>query len=372
MDTFVWDENFITGLVDVDDQHQTLIASFNALSDALQYSNATGDDQALGQAYEHMLCYTLYHFAEEEQLMRERGLDARHVKTHSALHRQFAEQVATMWSARSALQQPAQSFVGFLAYWLGMHILGIDQAMARQMQGLAQGLTAEQAYAREAQLHDQGTQALIGMVGRLYHVLTVQNAELARSNALLEQRVVERTCELAHANARLEAYASTDALLKIANRGCFDVRIVDACASAQRRGQPLGLLIIDVDHFKRYNDSYGHPAGDGCLQAVARAVAQALPRSTDLLARYGGEEFVVILYDTDAAGAAVVAARVVAQVAALALPHRGSDVAPHVTVSVGASAHQQVDKDAAVQLLAQADAALYQAKATGRNRWVAG
>lgn len=241
--------------------------------------------------------------------------------------------------------------------------------MARQLDSLAQGLSAEQAFAQEMQVHDQGTQALIRMVGRLYHVLSVQNAELARANALLEERVAQRTHELEQANVRLEAFARTDGLLQIANRGYFDDRLQAACASALRRQQPLGLLLIDVDHFKRYNDSYGHPAGDACLKAVARAVAQALPRSTDLLARYGGEELAVILPDTDAAGTAVVAARVVAQVAALALAHKTSDAAPHVTVSVGAVARMPAYNEDVARMLAEADAALYHAKAAGRNCW---
>lgn len=128
--------------------------------------------------------------------------------------------------------------------------------------------------------------------------------------------------------------------------------------------------MIDVDFFKRYNDRYGHQAGDACLQAVARAVQQALLRGTDLVARYGGEELAVILPDTDADGIRVVAERVVAAVAALGLPHAESDAAPQVTVSVGAVSAVPDQRDTGAQLLASADAALYRAKAAGRNRWV--
>jgi len=368
MDTFVWDQYFTTGLPAVDEQHHALIDAFNDLSDALQRNNA-GDAEGLTDAYERMVAYAQFHFAEEELLMRDRGVDARHVQTHISLHRQFIDQVATMWRSRGALQDPAQSFVGFLTSWLGLHILGIDQSLTRQVAFMDRGGTAEQAWAQEMQVHDQATQALIGMVGRLYHVLSVQNTELAQANQLLEERVEQRTRELAQANVRLEAFARTDGLLQIANRSYFDDRLTEACASAFRREQPLGLLMIDVDFFKRYNDNYGHPAGDACLQAVVRAVAQSLPRSTDLLARYGGEELAVILPDTDAAGTAVVAARVVAQVAALALPHKSSDAAPHVTVSVGGVSVVPGGKEAGVQMLADADAALYHAKAAGRNCW---
>lgn len=375
MDTFVWDQFFTTGLPEVDEQHRALVDAFNDLSAALQRSN-TGDDAGLTDVYERMVNFAEFHFAEEELLMHNRGVDPRHVQAHTALHRQFIEQVAGMWRSREALQDPAQSFVGFLTSWLGLHILGIDQSLARQLAGLEMGLSAQEAYEQEMQVHDRGTQALIQMVGRLYQVLSQQNTELAQSNLHLEERVQLRTQELARANeelqranARLEVYARTDGLMQIANRACFDDRLAQACASAFRQERPLGVLMIDVDHFKRYNDTYGHPAGDACLQAVARAVAQALPRVTDLLARYGGEELAVILPDTDAEGSRTVARRVVEAVAALGLPHSSSGVAPHVTVSVGGVARVPGSKDAATRLLAEADAALYRAKEGGRNGW---
>lgn len=375
MDTFVWDQFFTTGLPEVDAQHHALIDAFNDLSEALQCSNA-GDDASLTEAYERMVNFAEFHFAEEELLMHGKGLDPRHVEAHTALHRQFIEQVAAMWRARGALQDPAQSFVGFLTSWLGLHILGIDQSLARQVACLELGIAADEAYEQELRVHDQGTQALIRMVGRLYQVLSQQNTELAQANLHLEARVLQRTQELEQANenlqqanARLEEHARTDGLMQIANRACFDDRLAQACASAFRHERPLGLLMVDVDHFKRYNDTHGHQAGDACLQAVARAVAQALPRATDLVARYGGEELAIILPDTNREGTGTVARRVVEAVQALALAHPASGVAPHVTVSVGAVARVPGGKDAAPHLLAEADAALYQAKSAGRNRW---
>ena len=369
METFVWDQNFVTGIDGVDSQHQGLVAIFNDLSNTLQHSQEPGGQQQLERTYQRMVVLATDHFADEERLMQHAGLDPRHTAQHFELHRQFMEQVATMWAARGALQDPAQSLVGFLTSWLGLHILGVDQSMARQIEGLRQGQTAAQAYEQELQAHDQGVQALIRMVGRLYQVLSEQNAELAQANATLEERVTLRTQELAEANQRLAAMARIDGLLQIANRGYFDECLPQACAAAVRRQQPLGVLMIDVDQFKRYNDTYGHPAGDACLQAVARAVNQALPRSTDMLARYGGEELVVLLPDTDAQGTATVAQRIVEQVAALALEHRSSSVAAHVTVSVGAVAQIPLYANAGPQLIAAADSALYAAKEGGRNGW---
>lgn len=376
METFVWDQNFVTGLPVVDQQHQALVDLFNELSRSLFLEG--GDREAvLADTFGRLEAYTREHFRDEEELMRAEGVDARHIQVHRALHDEFVAQVRTMWGRRNDMAEPAETFVGFLTAWLGLHILGIDQALARQIRLIRQGVPAAAAFEREGATQDLGTQALLKMIGKLYHVLSMQNADLARANLHLEDRVAQRTLELARvnedlkqANARLEAFSRTDGLLQLANRPYFDGRLAQACANAYRQGRPVGLLMIDVDHFKRYNDTYGHQAGDACLQAVARAVQGAMLRATDLVARYGGEELAVILPDTDAVGSSAIAARVVDAVASLGLAHAASDAAPHVSVSVGAASHIPTQRDAcAPLLLAQADAALYRAKAQGRNRW---
>jgi len=138
---------------------------------------------------------------------------------------------------------------------------------------------------------------------------------------------------------------------------------------ARREGAPLSLLMIDIDFFKQFNDHYGHAGGDACLQQVAQAMAQSLKRPADLLARFGGEEFVVLLPQTDAPGAALIAQRLCSAVAAQGLAHAHSGVAPVVTVSVGCATRLPGDATAtAAALLASADKQLYRAKTEGRNR----
>lgn len=176
----------------------------------------------------------------------------------------------------------------------------------------------------------------------------------------------------------LRRIATEDPLTGVANRRRFDTLILRELAIAQRSGQPLALMMVDIDQFKAYNDHYGHPAGDGCLRAVASAVASACQRPTDLVARIGGEEFAVLLAQTSLAAAATVAGRILDAVAALDLPHHGIGLQARVSVSVGvgvvtlagvASAQTAPDsgrtRDA---LMALADASLYEAKRSGRNR----
>lgn len=377
METFVWDQNLITGLPLVDQQHHGLVDLFNELSSSFILAEDANREAVLADTFRRLEAYTREHFRDEEALMHAEGIDPRHIAAHHALHEQFVAQVNAMWGRRADMRDPAETFVGFLTAWLGLHILGIDQSLARQISLIRQGVAAHDAFEREGAAQDHGTQALITMIGNLYHVLSRQNADLAQANLHLEERVAQRTAELARANGelqranvRLEAFSRTDGLLQVANRAYFDTRLADACANAFRSEQPLGLLMIDVDYFKRYNDRYGHQAGDACLQAVAAAVQSAMLRSSDLVARYGGEELAVILPETDPAGTAAVAARVVAAVAALALPHEASDAAVHVSVSVGAVSRIPAQPDAGALLVQQADAALYRAKGQGRNRWI--
>lgn len=381
MDTFIWDRNFITGLPEVDRQHHELVDLFNALNRSLFHGSDTSTAE-LEAIFQRLLAYAAQHFADEEALMATVGLDARHLASHQHLHQQFVEQVRSMWTLRHTLKQPAETIMGFLTSWLGLHILGVDQSMARQMAAINVGTSAADAFDHEARDTDQGTQALLKLVGNLYHVLAQQNSDLVDANQQLEDRVAARTRDLAAANDqlqaanhKLQAFSRTDGLLRIHNRAYFDERLLEEVARARRQSQPLALLMMDVDFFKRYNDTYGHQAGDACLQAVARAVGSVVKRRTDFLARYGGEELVALLPNTPGDGAVLLAQRVIDAVRAVGLAHAASDVAPVVTLSIGATSALPVlpgDAEAGVQLLALADAALYQAKHQGRNRVVLG
>ena len=171
----------------------------------------------------------------------------------------------------------------------------------------------------------------------------------------------------------LEEQVRLDPLTQLANRRALDEALPLAWAQAQQRRRPLALLMIDIDHFKAYNDHYGHVGGDHCLQQVAAALATATQRQGELVARYGGEEFAVLLPDADSAQARVTAQRLCATVRALALEHLTSPVRHCVTISVGATClypENSAPAQGIALLFEQADAALYQAKNTGRDRAV--
>ncbi|THB63544.1 MAG: diguanylate cyclase [Desulfovibrio sp.] len=198
---------------------------------------------------------------------------------------------------------------------------------------------------------------------RLHLSLLTMRRKLEEQNAHLQQEIAERI----RAEQQLTRLAAVDGLTQVANRRHFDEYLAAEWRRHKREKGELALILCDIDHFKRYNDTYGHIAGDECLKAVARAIGSALKRPGDLLARYGGEEFVVLLPLTDLGGAMQVAEAIAREVAILEIDHKSSQVSDHVTLSMGVAVARPGPDNHATLLVAAADAAMYQAKEAGRN-----
>jgi diguanylate cyclase (GGDEF)-like protein len=325
--------------------------------------------------FRQLASYALFHFGEEERLMKEAGVLPEVLEQQRESHRLFVRQVTDMWDAKESMSKPVEILHGFLVGWFGFHILGEDLDMARQIALIRKGESPARAYEIEVGRRDPAGTAVVIALKRLHQVLGEQNRDLAQAKLRLEERVTERTWELSaanealnEANRRLEKMARVDGLLDIANRRHFEERLAEEWRRGARERKPLAVLMIDVDHFKPYNDKYGHQAGDSCLKAVARAAEAALRRPGDLLARYGGEELVMLLPNTERDGAHAIALTVCANLAALNLPHAASPDAAHVTVSVGIASMVPGRGADADKMIAAADHALYLAKQQGRNR----
>jgi two-component system NtrC family sensor kinase len=205
LEAFVWTDRFATGIASVDDQHRHLVDLVNQLGDqrVSGHESNTAELQAL---FRQLADYARFHFTDEERVMTEAGLDSRYIETHKRQHRSFTEQVVTMWQGRSSMSDPVGTLHGFLSAWLTFHILGEDQAMARQVNQIAQGIPASAALDREVDKQgEQSATALLAAMEKLYDVLSRQNHDLAAVNADLEARVAARTEELNTAYVKLEA-----------------------------------------------------------------------------------------------------------------------------------------------------------------------
>ncbi|QVM93841.1 GGDEF domain-containing protein [Pseudomonas entomophila] len=209
-----------------------------------------------------------------------------------------------------------------------------------------------------------GLLALTGVIGWML-------IRAIRRRITVQDQLREAQQQLLVSNQQLERLAMNDALTGLANRRRFDETLALEARRAQRDDTSLALLMVDIDHFKRYNDTYGHPAGDACLQRVAQVLATCIRRPSDLLARYGGEEMAVILPNTDSGGAVTVAKQMLERLMQETIEHPGSPFG-RVTVSIGASSAFGAELDRWQSLLDAADQALYCAKGAGRNRWHVG
>ncbi len=194
---------------------------------------------------------------------------------------------------------------------------------------------------------------------------------LQKINQELESQVKKFTFQLEHQNQELKKLfflATTDRVTEIANRYRLEDFLEREWGNAIRNQISMSVIMIDIDYFKAYNDTYGHQEGDRCLKKVAQTIKSSIKRSKDLVARYGGEEFIVILPDVNLAGAQRVAENIHSEVTALHIPHLASEISDHLTISLGvASTIPKINSEASTSIAA-ADRALYLAKEQGRDR----
>jgi len=201
---------------------------------------------------------------------------------------------------------------------------------------------------------------------RVRRILQASWARAALYQKMEQEHLLMAQLEVA--NQELRRIASIDSLTQLANRRSFDEQLEQEWQRLTREQAPISLLLFDIDCFKSYNDTYGHPSGDECLKQVASMINQGIRRPADLAARYGGEEFAVILPNTQGLGAMHIAQHIQMQVKAAAIPHLGSTVNPWVTLSCGIATCVPSPKTSCSALIAEADRALYRAKLQGRDR----
>ena len=262
----------------------------------------------------------------------------------------FAEADDTVQLAL-AIGLVAALFASALA-WLAARRLSVDlYALADAASGVEAGRPGSDIPAMQS---SREVQQLSQSLGRMtHHLLAAREA--------MEEKVRLRTLELEAANRALDLQARTDALTGVLNRRGFETQMAFAVALARRSSRPLSLITVDVDHFKRVNDTYGHEAGDEVLRRLARTLESRL-RGSDVVARLGGEEFVALLPDTDLNGA-----QSIAQALVTAMAEQQDPVVGTITVSAGVATMRGAEDNGAA-MLRRGDAALYEAKGQGRNR----
>jgi diguanylate cyclase (GGDEF)-like protein len=207
------------------------------------------------------------------------------------------------------------------------------------------------------------------LVKPISQVVLAAKLRAMRRLMTMQARLLELSAQLRERNEHLQHLSHHDPLTKLLNRRGFEERVVTELATARRTQVPVTLMLCDLDHFKLYNDSLGHAAGDECLRQVGEIIRQMCRRPGDQAVRYGGEEFALLLPDTPKSGAMTLARAMQRVFARVALPHPASSVAPHITMSGGITTCIPDEHTTFESILTRADEALYVAKAKGRNRF---
>ncbi len=363
MQLFQWDSSFLTGSDLVDGQHEQLVNLINRFGKLL--SDGSPNPNIIENVCVELIEYTNKHFAEEERLMVSVGLDQRHLLQHHKQHEDLISQIYPMRQLVLVGDLAAGKYMfEFLVNWLVFHILGTDMLMARQMKSIERGATAEEAYSAE-EIDSNSNRQLLSAVKKLLLQVSQRNKMLAELNEDLERKVEERTLALTKANQQLSELASTDVLTGLLNRRAFMEEAQGKFKLANRYQRPLSFLMIDIDHFKRVNDTYGHHAGDLVLAALSNVMKGCL-RETDILGRIGGEEFAIILPETGLDQTAELAERLLEKVRTTTIEIEfGRKISLTTSIGVATVPSLSVDVD---KTMKEADKALYEAKSEGRDR----
>ena len=312
-------------------------------------------------------------------------------KLASAPHLQFdLTHVTTLSSAFQSLHQSVFELILLALDWPDSHGLATFLSLAKIVPHLpivlltnlndeSLALQAIREGAQDYLIKEQTTPQLLirslnYAIERMHYLQKISQSELRlqQLNQNLEQQVQTSISQLKRQQQQLQKLfflATRDRVTGIANRSRLEDFLAQEWGNAIRNKFFLSIIMIDLDRFKLYNDTYGHLQGDLCLRQVAQAIESTLQRSKDLVARYGGEEFMVILPDVNLAGAVVVAEKIRAQVTALNIPHPTSGISPHLTVSLGLASTIPELNSHPETLIEAADRALYLAKQQGRDRW---
>lgn len=370
---FPWNKNFDTGNHIIDEQHKELVRLLNSLANTL-----VGNQQyEIESAFSALAKYADYHFSSEEEVWSEYFVNDHWLHSHQLSHGAFLPKVLEIKEHNTTLPfyLIVEDIVKFLIRWLAFHILNEDRRYAIVVSEVRGGKTLEEAKnIAERKMNASSVRLLTEAVLTMYDGLSTRALNLLRERrARLEAEGKLRLAyeELEEVNKRLEESSITDYLTGLHNRRYFDTIFSKELKRARRDQSPLALLLIDVDHFKTLNDTYGHLKGDEALIQISAKFRQICRRPGDYVFRIGGEEFAVLICDKSRKCKLLEFGDVLRKaIRSLNIPNINSKVEPVLTISLGVAEVIPDKTDSVRSIYKKADFYLYQAKQKGRNRVV--
>ncbi|MBF0588859.1 MAG: bacteriohemerythrin [Magnetococcales bacterium] len=365
-EVFPWNDNFAIGIDEIDHQHMRLVDLLNELTATLIQDN----DAELTRIFDELASYTHYHFSTEEMLWKEYFQeDDAWLQNHQDVHASFLPKVVQLKeeSGDAPLADVIENIVRFLIRWLAFHIIDNDKRMATVLKYVQAGETLSDAKLKTEKEMTGATGLLIETILKMYDGLSSRTLDLLRER-LDRIRAEEK---LKEAYRQLEKLSITDQLTGLYNRRHFDNTFSQEFRRAAREKKAVTFLMFDVDHFKKLNDRYGHIGGDVALTKIGTLLINLCRRPGDFAFRLGGEEFGILTTEQSPQAAYAFAETIRTSIEALDIPNVDSDVADHMTISVGLITRIPEQDDNPDTFVSRADAYLYQAKEQGRNRVMA-
>lgn len=283
-EAFLWSDRFATGIDSVDTQHQQLFKIINQVGTLLVRGDAVAEVESEAMI-KQLADYARFHFADEERVMSEGGLDPSYIDSHRELHHKFTQQVVSMWQGRASMSDPAQTLYGFLSAWLVYHILGEDQKIGRQIRHIRDGMPPAEAHKIEADQAELSSSLLLQAMQQLYGVVSEQNRDLAKINAELEVRVASRTRELDEAYAKLtvDHQKLTELLARIEQTQSQLLQSEKmasigqlAAGVAHEINNPVGFVNSNLGTLSRYTEDLLRVIDAATDSPAAQAVAREL------------------------------------------------------------------------------------------------
>jgi len=299
---FAWNDSFLTHLNSVDTQHHRLVRLINDLAEmALSSDEIT--PKAFASIRDRVFEYARLHFRDEENLMQAAALDKCHVEPHLSEHQAFITQTQHLCeNSNDRTREKARTLTEYLVHWLAYHILNVDQSMARQIHAIEAGAAPADAFAAELQRPPSHTEPSLAAMSGLFYLVSERNSELRELNRDLEERLQTTNQELERAKAKLKEHSTHDDLTGLPNRRLAMLNLEKNWLQYKRYGHALTLLALDVDHFKKVNDLFGHAQGDTLLRTVTARLKRSV-RDSDIVCRLEGDEFLIICHHCNKAGA---------------------------------------------------------------------